>query len=111
MDNATLHDLMQYGGFIALLLALWWRYTQAKNIHFEEAKRQQNVEDRLAHLEKKVVEDKTGIHARLDSHVEEDKLLAAKMDEVIKAVRDLRQELGERVTRLEVAIEKQCNGR
>ena len=110
MEAAIIRDLMLGGGFLAMLLTFWWRWNQAKNIHFEEAKRQQNVEDRLTHLEKKVVEDKAGIHARLDKHVEDDRLLNAKMDEVIKAVRDLKQELSERVARLEVAVEK-SNGR
>ena len=110
METINLHDLAQYLAFAALLGTLWWRFNQAKDRHTDEAKRQQNVEDRLTHLEKKVVEDKAGIHARLDKHVEDDRLLNAKMDEVIKAVRDLKQELSERVARLEVAVEK-SNGR
>ena len=70
--------------------ALWWRVNQHDDKVADEARRQQNVEDRLDALE-----------FRQTSHADADKQLGEKVDEVLKEVREIR----ERVIKIETRIE------
>lgn len=94
-----LQDIAQWGALLTLIGTLWWRLRQRDATVADEARRQQQVEDRLQHLE-----------TRMDHHAKKETVAIGRIDNSLATLSNdmhhLREESAKAHHALEVEVAK-----